>query len=124
MVAIATSPKSLLTNGPSVPVGQLGFDVVHLVAQALPRRVDVADLVLQVDVDDERSFGDQRANVLDVGKLADFALDRDGDEILHPFGRHSGKQCGHDRGADDDDRVFALGKIGIERDADDEQARP
>ena len=40
-------------------LGQIGFDVVHLVAQPLPRRVDIADLVLQVDVDNERSFGGQ-----------------------------------------------------------------
>ena len=98
---------------------QIGLDVVHLVAQSLPRRVDIADLVLQVDVDDERSFRDQGANVLDFGKLADFALDRDGNEILHPFGRHSGKQCGHDCRANDNDRVFALGEIGIKRDAED-----
>ena len=113
MVAIATSPKSLLTNGPRVPSGRFGLDVVHLVAQSLPRRVDIADLVLQVDVDNERSFRDQSANVLDLGKLADFSLDRDGNEILHPFGRHSGKQRGHDGRTNDNDRVFALGKIGI-----------
>ena len=42
--------------------------------------------------------------------------------ILHPFGRHSGKQRGHDCRANDDDRVFALGEIGIKRDAEDDQS--
>ena len=50
-----------------------------------------------------------------------FPLDRDGDEVLHAFGRQPGKVRGHDRRADDDDRVFPLGKIGIERQADNEQ---
>ena len=103
-------------------VGQLDLDVIHLVAQALPHRVDVAHLVLQVDVDDERPFGRERANVLDLAELADLTLDRHRDKVLHALRRHAGELRGHERGPDNNDRILALGKIGVERQADREQA--
>ena len=90
MVAIATSPKSLLTNGPRDAVRQFDLNVVHLIAQSLPDRVDIADLVREIDVDDKQSLAGQGANVLDFGKLAEFPLDRNGDQIFQRSGASPG----------------------------------
>ena len=47
-------------EGADDAVGQFDLDAAHLVAQPLPSGIDVADLVLQVDVDRQRAFAGER----------------------------------------------------------------
>src|SRR4051794_9695228 len=58
---------------------------------------------------------------LTSAKFADLSFDRYSDKIFHALGRHSRKSRGHHGCADDDNRIFALRKIGIKTEPQDQK---
>jgi hypothetical protein len=109
--------KVAVDEGTDDTFRQFDLDVADLVTKPLPGRIDVADFVVEVDIDRQRPFGCERPDVLDFGKLPNLAFDRDSDEIFHAFRRHARKQRRHHGGANDDDGVLALWKVRIENHA-------